>query len=122
MCAHQGFSESCRRSNGLVAPGQLAEALEVTKSELAAAIGLSRDSVCRSSRLASPRTQRRLNELVGIIDTVLPWAGHPRIAFAWYRSQGLPSFSGQTAEDLVKSDRSADIERYLSRISEGGYT
>jgi len=122
MSAEYDFPGSCRRSDGLVIPGELTIALYVTKSELAAAIGLSRDSVCRTSRRASPRTQQRLNELVEIIVRILPWAGHPRIAFSWYRSQPLPSFGGMTPEDLLKSGRSEDVERYLSRIAGVGYT
>ena len=122
MRAHRDFPESCRGSDGLVNPGQLAEVLDVMKSDLAAAIGLSRDSLCGPSRLASCRTQQRLNELVRIIEVVLPWAGHPRIAYTWYRTQELASFGGQNAEDLVKAGRCEHLERYLSRISEGGYT
>jgi len=42
-------------------------------------------------------------------------------AFAWYRSQPIPSFGQQTAEDLVKEGRAEDVRRYLSRIAIGGY-
>jgi len=121
MSAHFDIAASCRRGDGLVEPGKLAEALQISKSDLAAGAGLSRDAVYRTSRLASHRTQQRLNEVVEILDKVLPWTGHPRIAYAWYRSQGLPGFGGLTAEDLVKSGRSEDVQHYLSRISVGGY-
>jgi hypothetical protein len=42
-------------------------------------------------------------------------------AFAWYRSQPLPSFGDLTAEDLVKEGRAEDVKAYLNRIGAGGY-
>jgi hypothetical protein len=42
-------------------------------------------------------------------------------AFAWYRSQPLPSFGDQTAEDLVRAGRAEHVLSYLSRIASGGY-
>jgi hypothetical protein len=52
---------------------------------------------------------------------VRPWAGSAQQAFAWYRSQPLPSFGDQTAEALVKEGRAASVRRYLDRIAVGGY-
>ena len=40
MRAHQDFPVSCCGSDGLIAPARFAEVLDVTKSEMAAAIGL----------------------------------------------------------------------------------
>jgi hypothetical protein len=42
-------------------------------------------------------------------------------AFAWYRSQPLPSFGDQTAEDLVKKGRAGVVKSYLNRIAVGSY-
>jgi hypothetical protein len=58
---------------------------------------------------------------VEIINRVSPWAGSVGGAFAWYRSQPLPSFGDKTAEDLVKEGRAQAVKDYLSRIAEGGY-
>jgi hypothetical protein len=52
---------------------------------------------------------------------VLPWAGSVLAAYAWYRSQPLPSFGDMTAEDLVRAGRANDVRGYLSRIAVGGY-
>ena len=101
--------------------GQLAEVLDVTKSDLAAATGLSRDSLGGPSRLASHRTQQRLNELVRIIEAVLPWAGQTGIAYAWYLAPELLSFGRQTPAKLLKSGRSEHVDHHLSRISENRY-
>ena len=107
--------------DGYVSTTRLAEALRITKLELATASGLSRDSVSKTERLRSPATQARLRDLVEIISRIMPWAGSLQQAFAWYRAQPLPSFGDQTAEDLVKEGRSEAVRKYLSRIAVGGY-
>lgn len=108
--------------DGMIAVDELVKYLHVNKTELAAAAGLPRDAVSKKSRLDSLRTQRRLGEVVEIINRVLPWTGTVQAAFAWYRSQPLPSFGGLTAEDLVKGGRGEAVRNYLSRVAVGGYT
>lgn len=56
-----------------------------------------------------------------IINRVLPQAGSLPAAFAWYRSQPLPSLGDRTAEELVKQGRAELVRDYLRRIAEGGY-
>jgi len=107
--------------NGFIEPGRFSGVLRVTKGELALASGLSREAVSKAIRLAAPATQARLREVAEIINRVLPWCGSVPQAFAWYRSQPIPSFGQQTAEDLVKEGRAEDVRRYLSRIAIGGY-
>ena len=108
--------------DGMIAVDELVKQLHVNKTELAAAAGLPRDAVSKKSRLGSLRTQRRLGEIVEIINRVIPWTGTVQAAFAWYRSQPLPSFGGLTAEDLVKTGRGEAVRAYLSRVAVGGYT
>lgn len=107
--------------DGSIETGRLSDRLKVSKLELAAAAGLSRDAVSKSARLRSPATQGRLRDMVEIISRVLPWAGSVPQAFAWYRAQPLPSFGDQTAEDLVKAGRAEAVKAYLARIAVGGY-
>ena len=108
--------------DGMIAVDELVKHLHINKTELAAAAGLPRDAVSKKSRLDSLRTQRRLGEIVEIINRVLPWTGTVQAAFAWYRSQPLPSFGGLTAEDLVKTGRGEAVRACLSRVAVGGYT
>ena len=115
------FLSEVTTPEGLVAADRLAGELKITKGELAAAAGLSRDAVSKSARLAAPATQARLHDVVEIINRVLAWAGSSRQAFAWYRSQPIPSFGDQTAEDLVREGRAEAVKRYLGRIAVGGY-
>jgi len=116
-----GLLDQVMNSEGHVAVDRLAAELHITKSELALAAGLSRDAVSKSARLNAPRTQTRMREVVEIINRVRAWAGSNAQAFAWYRSQPLPSFGDLTAEDLVKAGRAEEVRAFLSRISVGGY-
>ncbi len=120
MSATSLLSEVVTPAN-LISADQLAERLRVTKAELAAALGLSRDSVSKTARVNSPSTQGRLRDFVEILNRVLPWTGAELSAYAWYRSQSLPSFGDMTAEDLVQAGRAEAVKAYLSRIAEGGY-
>ena len=99
----------------------LADTLRVTRLELAASAGLSRDAISKTARRNAPATVARLRDVAEILNRVEPWAGSMQQAYAWYRSQPLPSFGDQTAEDLVKQGRAEAVKTYLSRIAVGGY-
>jgi hypothetical protein len=107
--------------DGLIEPDRLSVVLRSTKGELAAASGLSRDAVTKTRRLQAPATQARLREVAEIINRILPWCGSVPQAFAWYRSQPIPAFGEQTAEDLVRAGRSEHVKSYLAGIAIGGY-
>ena len=121
MAAVAGILTEVLTDQGIVATDRLAAVLHITKTELARATGLSRDAVSKRSRLGSRQTQTRLRDTVEIINRVSGWTGSVGRAFAWFRSQPLPSFGDKTAEDLVKEGRAEAVKTYLSRISEGGY-
>ena len=119
--AEHTFLDEVFSREGLVEPDRLSVALRVTKGELAAAAGLSRDAVSKTRRLQAPATQARLREVAEIINRILPWCGSVPQAFAWYRSQPIPAFGDQTAEDLVRAGRSEHVKSYLAGIAVGGY-
>lgn len=106
--------------NGISAD-RLSAVLHITKSELALAAGLSRDAVSKTTRATSVTTQLRLREMSEIISLVIPWAGSELVAYAWYRSQPLPSFGDATAEELVRQGQSERVQGYLGRIAAGGF-
>src|SRR5690554_8207214 len=115
MIASQAFLSDVMTPDGRVAVDRLVRQLHVTRAELAVALGVSREAVSKSARLAGRGTQGRLRDIVEIINRVLPWAGSVPQAFAWYRSQPLPSFGDRTAEDLVKEGHAEAVKGYLSR-------
>lgn len=105
----------------MIESGAIARQLHVNKTQLADILGVGADSLRRKNRERAARVQTRMRDMVEIINRVQPWAGSVNQAFAWYRSQPLPSFGGQTAEELVKEGRAAAVKQYLARINEGGY-
>ena len=117
----QDFLAEVIDSDGMVHTDQLAGRLRTTKAELAATLGLSRDAVSKTSRTKNRATQGRLREATQIINRVLPWSGSLQQAFAWYRSQPLPAFGDQTAEELVREGRADHVMSYLAGLSVGGY-
>ena len=107
--------------DGMVLTDRLSDRLRVTRLQLAATAGLSRDAVTKTARLSSPATQARLRDVIEIINRIRPWTGSVEAALAWYRSQPIPAFGDQTAEDLVKTGRAEAVKQHLSRLAAGGY-
>ena len=104
---------------GQFAPGRIAEALRTTRDEVARTVGLGRDAVMRPERVASPKTQKRLREMVEILNRVEPRFGSALIAYAWYRSEPLAGFGGQTAMQLVRDGRAAEVMDYIDAVEAG---
>jgi hypothetical protein len=105
--------------NGFFAPRKIAEALRTTSEEVARTAGLGRDAVQRKDRVHSDKTQRRLREMVEVINKVEPRFGSTLMAYAWYRSEPLPGFSGQTAMQLVRTGRADDVLDYVDAVDAG---
>ena len=105
--------------DGLFAPRRIAEALQTTSEEIARTAGLGKDAIQRRDRVKSDKTQRRLREMVEVINKVEPRFGSALMAYAWYRSEPLPGFSGQTAMQLVREGRADDVLDYVDAIDAG---
>lgn len=104
---------------GGFAPRRIAAALRTTSAEVAESAGLGRDAVQRQGRVQSDRTQRRLREMLEILNKVAPRFGSDLVAFAWYRSEPLPGFDGMTAMQLLKAGRAADVLDYIDAVDAG---
>lgn len=105
--------------DGIFAPQKIATAFRTTSEEVARTIGLGKDAVQRKDRVRSDRTQRRLREMVEIVNKVEPRFGSALIAYAWYRSEPLPGFSGQTAMQLVRDGRAGEVLDYIDAVDAG---
>jgi hypothetical protein len=105
--------------DGQFSPARFADALRTTKEEIAATVGLGRDAVMRPERVASAKTQRRLRELVEILNRVEPRFGSALIAYAWCRSAPLPGFDGLTAMQLVRGGRAGEVMDYIDAVDDG---
>ena len=107
--------------DGLLAPKKIAAALRTTSDEIARTVGLGRDAVQRKDRIPSPRTQRRLREMVEIVNKVEPRFGSALIAYAWFRSEPLAGFGGQTAMQLVRAGEADRVLDYIDAVDAGVY-
>jgi len=104
---------------GLFAPARIAEALRTTKDEVARTVGLGRDALMRPDRVQSPKTQKRLREMVEILNRVEPRFGSALIAYAWYRSEPLAGFGGLTPMQLVQAGKAAEVMDYIDAVDAG---
>jgi len=105
--------------DGLFSPRKIAATLRTTSEEIARTAGLGRDAVQRKDRVRSDKTQRRLREMAEIINKVEPRFGSALMAYAWYRSEPLPGFSGMTAMQLVRDGRADDVLDYIDAVDAG---
>lgn len=106
---------------GVLDVDRIADAFKLTKFQLADILGLSRETLYKSSRANAPKTQTRLRDLVEIIGLVEAWAGGKLQAMAWYRAQALPEFGGRTAESLVKNGHASLVRDYIDHLAMGGF-
>lgn len=106
---------------GVINVGRLAEALFVSRIQLAKTAGLSTTTLSKKNRSMAPRPQARLREMLEILDRVDEWAGGEAQALAWYRSQPIPALNGRTAEALVQSGDAALVRSYLDHLALGGF-
>lgn len=104
---------------GLFAPRKIADAFRTTSEEIARTAGLGKDAVQRKERVRSDKTQRRLREMVEVVNKVEPRFGSALIAYAWYRSEPLPGFSGRTAMQLVREGRADDVLDFIDAVDAG---
>lgn len=104
---------------GIFVPSKIAQAFRTTSEEVARTAGLGKDAVQRKDRVRSDKTQRRLREMVEVVNKVEPRFGSALMVYAWYRSEPLPGFSGQTAMQLVRSGRGGEVLDYIDAVDAG---
>ena len=105
--------------HGLFAPNKIAAVFRTTREEIARTVGLGKDAIQRKDRVRSDKTQRRLREMVEIINKVEPRFGSALMAYAWFRSEPLPGFSGQTAMQLVRDGRAEEVLDFIDAVDAG---
>lgn len=106
---------------GLVVVDDVADWFGMSKGQLASTIGIKPEAFRRVKRVAAPKTQNRVKEMLEIVGRVAGWAGGKDQAMAWYRAEPLPAFGGRTAESLVKDGKAAAVRDYLDHVALGGF-
>jgi hypothetical protein len=105
--------------HGIFDPKKIADVFKTSSTELATTVGLGRDAIQRKNRIAMAATQKRLRAMMEVINKVEPRFGSGLIAYAWYRSEPLGGFSGQTAMQLVKAGRVDEVLEYIDAVDAG---
>jgi hypothetical protein len=105
--------------NGVVDPRKIIALLHTSSGELARTLGLGRDAFLNKDRIASDRTQHRIRQMVEVLSKIEPRFGSAIVAYAWYRSEPIPGFAGQTAMELVQSGRTGDVLAYIVAVNAG---
>jgi len=90
--------------------------LGTTGDEFARTLGLDKDD---PRRMESDDIQRRIGSMIEVLSKVEPRFGSAIMAYAWYRSEALSGFSGQTAMELVRCDRVQDVMNYIDAVDAG---
>ncbi len=70
-------------------------------------------------RLSSPKSQRRLREMVEIVNKVEARFGSVLIAYTWFRSEPLPGFGGRTAMQMVLAGQAELVLDYIDAVDAG---
>jgi hypothetical protein len=108
-------------AKGLLNWDQIVDLYGLSRSQLAEAVGLRKETLQKSSRRDAAKTQARVAEMLEILNRIEAWAGGRRQALAWYRAQPIPALDGRTAEALVKSGQAGLVRDYLDQIALGGF-
>lgn len=106
---------------GFILVDRVIDSFGMSKTQLAETAGIASDSLFKSARNRSRKTQSRLREMLEIVGRVEDWAGGPQQAMSWYRAQPIPAFGGRTAEALVKEGRAVAVREYLDHVALGGF-
>ena len=107
--------------DGRVDVARVAQALHMTKGQLAETTGLGPSNLSKTARQTTMKVHNRVMEMLEIISRVRDWAGGETQALAWYRAQPIPALDGRTAEALVKSGKAAWVRDYLDHLALGGF-
>ena len=108
-------------TDGYVSPRLLPDAFHATVKKVAELTGLAVEAVSKKTRARSKRSQQRLHDMIMVLNRVTPWSGTVFQAYAWYRSEPIPSLGDVTAQTLVGRGEAGAVMRHLERIAEGGY-
>ena len=98
---------------------EIARVLLTTNTDIAKTAGVSASTLRRRNGSGSFVAQRRLRELINVLDKIGPRFGSLLIAYAWIRSVPLPGFSGATAMALVQEGRADEVLEYIDGVDAG---
>jgi len=116
------FLQDISDQEGFLIPLSIASKLHVPIGEISRLTGLDAASFDSPSHIHTESTQKRLWELLNIINKIIPWCKNIEDANVWYQNEPLSSFGKLTAMELVKQGKAKAVIQYLERIDKGGFS
>ena len=98
---------------------RVAERLGVTLSELAALIGVARNTL--AAKAGARKADAALSPVVRILAMAGEMAGGDERAAIWFKHQPIPGWAGKTAYDLVGEGKADKVLAYLEAVRSGVY-
>ncbi len=96
-----------------------ADALGITRTELAGLIGVARNTL--TARSGARKVDAALSPLVRILSMAAEMAGGQGRAAIWFKHQPIPGWAGKTAYDLVRDGEADRVLAYLESVRAGVY-
>jgi len=104
-----------------ISPRAMANVFDVRTDDIVDLAGLPADALSKHGLWRAEASQERLRVALLILDRVSARSRTLPEAYAWYRSEPVPSFGGVPFEQLVKQGHADRVLAYLDRIEHGGY-
>ena len=98
---------------------RIAELLGVSLSELAALIGVARNTLTAAT--GARKVDAALSPVVRILAMAGAMAGGEDRAAIWFKHQPIPGWAGKTAFDLVREGKGDKVLAYLEAVRSGVY-
>jgi hypothetical protein len=98
---------------------RVAERLGITMSELAALVGVARNTL--SMAQGGRKVDAALSPVVRILAMAGEMAGGDDRAAIWFKHQPIPGWAGKTAYDLVRDGKADKVLAYLEAVRSGVY-
>jgi Protein of unknown function (DUF2384) len=108
-----------RSDEPFLSPRRVAERLGVTLTELAAMIGVARNTL--AAKAGGRKVDLALSPVVRILAMASEMAGGEDRAAIWFKHQPIPGWAGKTAYDLVKEGEADKVLAYLEAVRAGVY-
>ncbi len=102
-----------------LSPRRVAELLGVTLSELAALIGVARNTL--TAKTGARKVDAALSPVVRILAMAAEMAGGEDRAAIWFKHQPIPGWAGKTPFDLVRERKADKVLAYLEAVRSGVY-
>ena len=112
-------NQFAEKGTPFLSPRRVAELLGVTMSELAALVGVARNTL--AARSGARKVDAALSPVVRVLAMAGEMTGSEERAAIWFKHQPIPGWAGKTAYDLVREGKTDKVLAYLEAVRSGVY-